>query len=352
MKLSRCVFLVCVGLIVGMQGTIAQTKKEHLVVRSTNATLNGVPLRIGQGLAGADQLNISTGGEVVVMCLNGREVVFKETSTVSPTCRSSEVRQADDRTIIGVVWDWFRGKPLPRSIQDARAGLADFPYVISPRKGKVLTTRPEIRWNQVKGVEIYTVQLSQLSSPATGTISWEVTAEALNYQYPLAQLPLIPGEIYSIKIATSNSIASTEDEQEVTVEVLDEAKQQEFFGLLEQLRQLDLSSQTEIILESILYEEYELYSQAIAILSGYMRENPNELDIREQLAELYARIGLPREAQQQYEEIVGRSRGQITEIRMRAFNRLADFAEWEKKGAIAAAYRTESQQISEQLSLN
>ncbi|AFY40650.1 hypothetical protein Lepto7376_4552 [[Leptolyngbya] sp. PCC 7376] len=325
---------------------IAQTKKEHFVIESSRAQLGSTALRTGQLLAGADQLTVLAGGKVVVLCLNETEATFTSTAKVLSKCPSTQVRETDGRSLAGVVWDWFRGKPLPNSIQDARAGLANLPYVISPRKSKILTTRPRIHWNQVEGAEAYTVQLS---SPTTEVISWEITAEELNYQYPLAQPALVLGETYSIKITTSNFIASTEDGQTVTIEVLDEAKQQELFGLLKELRQLDLSAQTEIILESILYEEYELYSQAIAILSGYMRENPNALDIRERLAELYGRIGLPREEQQQYEEIIGRSPGQITEIRMRALNRLADFAEGNEEEAIAAKYRAEGQQISQQL---
>ncbi|MGB2924409.1 MAG: hypothetical protein WBB82_03835, partial [Limnothrix sp.] len=188
-----------------------------------------------------------------------------------------------------------------------------------------------------------------LSHPELETITWEKTSAELNFQYPLELPALVPGEQYTVKITTSNFVASTEDGETVWLEVLDSEQQQEFFGLLEELRQQDLSPQTEIILESMLYEKFELYSQAIAILSGYVRENPDAMTVRERLAELYSQIGLAREERREYQQIEALTQGEITEIRQRTLDRLTEFAELNEEDDLAEKYRAESQKITQQL---
>jgi hypothetical protein len=118
---------------------------------------------------------------------------------------------------------------------------------------------------------------------------------------------------------------------------------------LEQLRLEDLPEPTEIILESILYEKFELYSNAIAILSSYVQGHPEAITVRERLAELYAQIGLAQEEQQEYQRIEVQTQGEITEIRQRALVRLADFAESNEEDDLAEQYRAENKRIGQLL---
>lgn len=340
------------GLAFGLQSAAIAQAQEHILVESkraqirpTGSTQFRAP-QLGESLSGGDYLKIAGGGKVIVICRNLKEVTFTASSEISKKCPSSSTKPPDNRSILRVVLDWFRGKPLPPSLADSRGGLADIPYVLTPRKSMILTTHPEIRWNTVDGASAYTISLSH---PEFAAIAWEVAAENLNYQYPLEQPELVSGERYTLKITTDNFVASTEDGQTVWLQILGESEQQELFALLEELRQQDFSPSTEIMIESVLYEEFELYSNAIAILSGYLRENESAISVRQRLAELYATIGLWPEQEQQYQQIVRLTKGEITESRAIALAQLAAFAASRKEQEMATKYRTESQKIYQQL---
>jgi len=340
------------GLAFGLQSAAIAQAQEHVLMESKRAQIRPAGstqfrmAKAGDFVSGADELKIAGGGKVIVICANMKQATFTTSGKISRQCPSSSTRANDNRSLVRVVVDWFRGKPLPTSLGGSRSGLADIPYVLTPRKSMILTTHPEIRWNTVDGASSYTISLSH---PEFEAIAWEVAAENLNYQYPLNQPELVSGERYTLKITTDNFVASTEDGQTVWLQVLGKAEQQELFALLEELRQQDFSPSTEIVIESILYEEFELYSNAIAILSGYLRENESAIAVRERLAELYGTIGLLPEQEQQYQQIVRLTKGEITESRAIALGQLADIAALREEHEIAETYLAESQAIYQQL---
>lgn len=348
MKLPKYLLCVCLGVLVGMPEVAIAQVNEHFVLSSTRAKVGSRFLRAGDGLSGSDELEILSGGKVVVLCRNETRATFTTSVQVSDKCPSSSPQTTDNGTFLGNLWEWIWRERQNSHVQGTRGSLANVPYVLSPRQGAISTTRPEIRWNPVEGAVSYTVQLS---SPSGEDITWDISAADLNFQYPTMQPALTPSETYTVKITTSNFIASTEDGQTVTIEALDAATQAELSQSLAELQQREFSPATHILLESLLYEDFELYSQAIATLAGYVQDHPDALELRERLAELYSKVGLPREEQQQYEQIVGRSPGDITEIRYRALERLAAFAEVNREKPLAAEYRAESQQIAQQLGL-
>ncbi len=339
----------------GQSPAIAQSN-GHLLIEATNAQIRRVgssqfqPIRPILSVSGGDELKITSGGKVVIRChSNDAKVTFSAATNpqkVSTKCPNSEARSASNRSLWGNIWDWATNANKPTPIGDARTGFADIPYAIAPRRTMILTTRPEIRWNLVAGTKSYEISLI---SPNFETISWTVDAANINYQYPLNQPELKTGEEYILKIKTNNFLSSTEDGQTVWMKILSPEKQQELFSLLEQLRLEDLPEPTEIILESILYEKFELYSNAIAILSSYVQGHPEAITVRERLAELYAQIGLAQEEQQEYQRIEVQTQGEITEIRQRALVRLADFAESNEEDDLAEQYRAENKRIGQLL---
>lgn len=339
----------------GQSPAIAQSN-EHLLIEATNAQIRRVgsnqfqPIRPVLSVSGSDELKITSGGKVVIRCSsNDAKVTFSATTNpqkVSAKCPDSASRSASNRSLWGNIVDWATNANKSAPIGDARSGFADIPYAITPRRTMILTARPEIRWNLVAGAKSYEISLS---NPNVETISWTVDAANINYQYPLNQPELKTGEEYILKIKTDNFISSTEDGETVWVKVLDPEKQQELFAFLEQLRSEDLPESTEVILESILYEKFELYSNAIAILSSYVQGHPEAITVRERLAELYAQIGLAQEEQQEYQRIEVQTQGEITEIRQRALVRLADFAESNEEDNLAEQYRAERKRIGQLL---
>ncbi|MGB2925792.1 MAG: hypothetical protein WBB82_10870 [Limnothrix sp.] len=333
---------------------IAQVR-EHFIsiegnVRIRRAGSNQFVTAKSGYAAGGDELRVYGRGKAKIYCRDRAEFLLLTANTaaqkISTKCGSIPVvSRSQLPPFWRGFWDTVRGDSS-QSQTGLRSGDSNIPYAIAPRKSMVLTTRPEIRWHLLEGATSYDISLSH---PQFETITWTVAAANLSYKYPLDQPELVAGEKYTLKIQTDNFISSTEDGQSVWIEVLGAEEQQEFFGLLQQLRNEDLSEPMAIIVESALYERFELYSQAIAILEGYGRNQGASVVVLQRLAEIYATIGLPREEELQYAKIVQLTTGELSQDRAIALDRLADFAESRNEAQDASKYRTESKRISQQL---
>ncbi len=110
---------------------------------------------------------------------------------------------------------WAGGKRTGRILGGNDASV---PYVISPRNAWIREPGQEypytILWNPIEGVDIYTVRLWRwtFERDQLDLALWETTVEN-TYQLPFPeQVPLEPGNYYSIEVFTDTGVSSNLDD--------------------------------------------------------------------------------------------------------------------------------------------
>jgi hypothetical protein len=182
---------------------------------------------------------------------------------------------------------------------DTDAGL--FPVVISPRKTMLLNLRPTIRWAPIAGAKegaTYTVTLYEEGMK----VIW--TKEAVSetrLTYPDKEPSLTPGQTYKV-VVISNGLSSEQDHSPglgFTTLTADQAR-----ALADEeieRKQLELPESQTRFLVSSLFAARELYSEAIEQMQD-LYTTMKEPAVARMLGDLYATIGLSREAEKKYLE--------------------------------------------------
>ena len=90
-------------------------------------------------------------------------------------------------------------------IQSTRGGNDPLiPYIITPRKTRLLDARPYLSWNPSPGASTYTVRLN------TDRVIWETTTDQTGLVYP-GTPPLQPGVTYLLTVEADNGKTSSSE---------------------------------------------------------------------------------------------------------------------------------------------
>jgi hypothetical protein len=181
---------------------------------------------------------------------------------------------------------------------DTNAGL--FPVVISPRKTLVLNTRPNIRWSPIAGAKESTTYNVTLYGENMKVVWTRDVVSTTMLAYPDKEPALTPGQTYKVVVA-SEGMSSDQDHSpglgfttltshEARALANDETKRKQ--GLPEAQTRFTISN---------LYAARELYSEAIEQLEDQFT-TMREPAAAKMLGDLYATIGLNREAEKKYLE--------------------------------------------------
>lgn len=187
---------------------------------------------------------------------------------------------------------------------DTDAGL--FPVVISPRKTMLLNLRPTIRWAPIAGAKESTTYNVTLYGDGMKVIWTKEVASETRLTYPDKEPSLTPGQTYKV-VVTSGGLSSQQDHSPglgFTTLTTDQAR-----ALADEeikRKQLELPEPQIRFLVSNLYGARELYSEAIEQLED-LYKTMKEAAVARMLGDLYATIGLNREAEQKYLETLSRT---------------------------------------------
>jgi len=229
-----------------------------------------------------------------------------------------------DNSITTVDSDWLNGCPAatdecdpeayncPHRGDDLNVGNDGIPYIISPRRTKLLSDRPLLRWNGVEGVTEYTVELREngvkiwsvvKTIEAMETASWvqpEVPMGWIEILYPVDQPALNPGSRYLLVVKTDTGLRSREThipggfEFELLAGDAAETVRQ---------KQSEIESQpfddmAKAIAISQLYSDYGLNAEAIDLLESLPEKTSA---VYQQLGNLYwENLRLVRQSSQTY----------------------------------------------------
>lgn len=176
-----------------------------------------------------------------------------------------------------------------------------FPVVISPRKTLVGNLRPTIRWTPVAGSTEKTAYKVALYTDGMKAIWTRDVVAQTRLAYPDNEPPLVPGQTYKV-VVTSEGLSSQQDPSPglgFTTLMADQARALADEELKRE--KLELPEPQTRFLISNLYAARELYSEAIEQLEELYR-TMNEPAVATALGDLYATIGLNREAEKRYLE--------------------------------------------------
>ena len=181
---------------------------------------------------------------------------------------------------------------------DTDTGL--FPVVISPRKTRLRNLRPTIRWTPIAGAKEKATYNVTLYGDRKVIWTKDVVSEN-RLTYPDKEPPLAAGQTYKV-VVTSDGQSSQQDHSPglgFTTLTTDEAR---ILADRERRRkQMQLPEMQTRFLIANLYAARELYAEAIEQLED-LYTTMKEPAVTQMLGDIYATIGLNREAEKRYVE--------------------------------------------------
>lgn len=253
------------GLIIHTSGEVAIERQNGLIVRPTS----GTPIYPG------DKLRTAQNGQVTIQCadLGIKSIAPSENQLNSCLLASKksdcslDLIKCPDRGDSKIAWH-----------------SAPIPYIISPRRTKLLDSKPILRWNPVAGATSYKLSLRENGAK----LNWEMTVSGTEAVYP-GEPALKPGASYKL-IVDANTGASSENavgEGDIEFSLLDEGEVERVkseVGAID--KQVPNESAKKLAISSI-YLNTSAIAEAIEILETLPKAGLETPPIYRTLGDLY-----------------------------------------------------------------
>ncbi|MEG4031488.1 MULTISPECIES: hypothetical protein [unclassified Microcoleus] len=192
------------GLIIHTTGEVAIERQNGRIVRPTS----GTPIYPG------DKLRTAQNAQLTIQCadLGIKSIAPGENQLNSCFLAKEEPKSDCSRDLI---------KCPDRGDGKITWNSAPIPYIISPRRTKLLDSKPILRWNPVAGATSYKLSLRENGAK----LNWEMTVNGTEAVYP-GEPALKPGASYKL-IVEANTGASSESavgEGDIEFSLLDESE--------------------------------------------------------------------------------------------------------------------------------
>jgi hypothetical protein len=220
-----------------------------------------------------------------------------------------------DLTVAGVNPDFIGGMPCqgPSPILVRRQGLVSevrsttadtsIPFIISPRRTRLLDDSPLLKWNEVANVVTYTVTIRGTS------MRWSQEVTGTQIRYPDSAPELIPGKAYKLIVTADGRSSEEENAPGLGFIILTPEEVRPIREAEAKIRGLELSEEAKDFLVAQLYAsrregetddvEQGLNAEAVEILEGMAITSMNPVVFRT-LGDLYLALGLERLAEERY----------------------------------------------------
>jgi hypothetical protein len=264
--------------------------KGALKVRQSNR-VKPVKASVGMPIRRGYMLILDPAGRAAVICGDGTKRQLLPGSHGSPCTKPCTPE------VCGI--NYGDSTIGPTRGPDTAAGL--FPVIIWPRKTMLRELRPTIRWSPIAGANETTTYNVTLYGDGMKVIWTKDVVSETRLAYPDDKPPLTPARDY-IVVVTANGLSSQQDlspgrgfttltEGQARMLADDEMK----------IKQIGLPETQTRFLAANLYATRELYGEAIERLEN-LYTTMKEPAVAGMLGDLYAAIGLNREAEKWYLE--------------------------------------------------
>ncbi|MEG4497904.1 hypothetical protein QUB05_02240 [Microcoleus sp. F10-C6] len=174
------------GLIIHTSGEVAIERQNGLIVRPAS----GTPIYPG------DKLRTAQNGQVMLQCadLGIKSIAPGENQLNSCLLAKQESKSDCSEDLI---------KCPDRGDDKISWNSAPIPYIISPRRTKLLDSKPILRWNPVAGATSYKLSLRENGAK----LNWEMTVSGTEAVYP-GEPALKPGVRYRLIVEANTGVSS------------------------------------------------------------------------------------------------------------------------------------------------
>jgi len=171
------------------------------------------------------------------------------------------------------------------------------PYIISPRKTRLLDDRPLLSWNEIPGASSYAVQVKDTN---TGQIIWETMVAGSDLPYP-GEPPLESGVTYLLIVEADNG-RSSQDEgvPGLGFSLLDEGDAQRVRAAAAQVGGLQLHDEAQALALAQIYTAHGVIAEAMGILEPLAQAGSRAGAVYRTLGDLYQHVGLSLDAEARY----------------------------------------------------
>lgn len=175
------------------------------------------------------------------------------------------------------------------------------PYIISPRRTKLMTTNPVLKWNPVSGATTYTVMVRG------DGLEWKTEVTATEMVYPPNAPRLVPGKIYKLIVVGGGYSSEEEKTPGLGFSLLSPEEAEEVRAEESKIKGLTLKDTAIHFIIGHLYASKELHSEAIAELEPLSAEI-EEPAVYRALGDLYLEVRLYSYPQEHYAQALELSR--------------------------------------------
>jgi len=266
----------------GLVGWIIEAKGEVWLKREQWSDYRRIT--VGTKLYPGDLLQPAGGARVLVQCANGTTIWSVPAGVISGATNGCPPQAVPVFRTGGDI------APLRNGINPL------IPFIISPRRTKLLNPLPTLRWNAVPSAIRYAVSLIVDEED----VLWETQVEGTEVVYS-GESPLESGVDYLLMIEANTGASSLEDDSpDLGFSLLDENEATVVREAVEQLVKLDLADETKSLALAHLYRVHDLKAEAIAILEALVKLGSKTVAVYRTLGELYTEVGLNLLAQKYY----------------------------------------------------
>ena len=274
------------GLIIHTSGEVAIERQNGRIVRPTS----GTPIYPG------DKLRTAQNGQVMLQCADFGIKSIAGSENQLNSCVLAKGKSQSDCSADLV--------KCPNRGDDKIAwNSAPVPYIISPRRTKLLENKPTLRWNPVVGATSYKLSLRENGAK----LNWEMTVAGTEAVYP-GEPALKPGVKYRL-IVEANTGASSEnavEEGDTEFRVLDETEVQRVKSAVGAIGQQVPNAAAQKLATANLYISTNLIAEAIETLETLPKSGVETAPIYRILGDLYReRLQLMPQAEVYYKKAIG-----------------------------------------------
>jgi hypothetical protein len=188
-------------------------------------------------------------------------------------------------------------------VNATRAGTVEgIPTILAPRRTKLLTARPLLRWQPVDGVGTYTV------SVRGPNVTWSTEVRgATEVAYPASAPALAPGQTYKVTVTANKRSSDEEGAADTGFSVLPEQDANAVRDAEKKIRALALPDDAKYFLIANLYASRGLIAEALDVIE--MLQAKSDTPATARLAgDLLLDSGLTRHAEEYYANALDGSR--------------------------------------------
>jgi hypothetical protein len=255
------------GLIIHSSGEVAIERQNGRIVRPTS----GTPIYPG------DKLRTAPNAQLTIQCADlGIKAIAASENQLNSCLLAKEKSKSDCSTDLVKCPD--------RGDDKIAWNSAPIPYIISPRRTKLLGNKPVLRWNPVAGATSY--RLSILENKAK--LNWEMTVNGTEAVYP-GEPALKPGFKYRLIVEANTGVSSESPlgEEDTEFRLLDEKEVEAVKEAVRAIEQQVPNAASQKLAIAQVYRSANLTAEAIEILESLLAAGVETAPIYRRLGEMY-----------------------------------------------------------------